>query len=84
MTTNETRSTCIWDNCNQDAIYCEGHAKEAFGPAEQVKLLKAKLRAYAIAKITRGPDMIWYQCGECKRKWIDKPEQHNAGCICAP
>ena len=34
---------CIWDDCGNDAIYCEGHAKEYSAPL--VDLLK-RIRAW--------------------------------------
>ncbi len=30
---NLTNGPCIWDDCDQDAIYCAGHAKEYMQPA---------------------------------------------------
>lgn len=38
--------TCIWDDCDQDAIYCEGHAHEYMQP--DIELAIAEKRAAEI------------------------------------
>ena len=41
MSKGKSRAWCIWDDCANTAIYCEGHAREFMAP--EVNALKARV-----------------------------------------
>jgi len=62
----EQPGMCIWDDCGNDAIYCEGHAREYMAPdLDRLRSLNAELVKALECIADARPDRL-----NCNRDYI--------------